>query len=236
VLVILASLNDETFAAKRTLAKLSQQGICVVLLSVTRGEVGTAEVKPKKSGEIREQQMRETAKYLGMSVYYLDYLNGELSNIDQFELLEDITCWIGLVQPQIIITSGPDGVSRHSDQVIISQIVTQAYDQYYRKGVLLYIWPPEASALSYGDSTPSTEDKNPLVCIDTSVDKLEKVQSPQSHSGQYVGLNRNSETEMYKTTCQEIYTLVRNKELDEGSLNWMDTYIVGLNSLKLPQV
>ena len=43
-------------------------------------------------------------------------------------LAESMAWWIDLVQPQVILTFGPEGVSGHPDHVTISHVVTQAYD------------------------------------------------------------------------------------------------------------
>ncbi|MCX6054411.1 MAG: PIG-L family deacetylase [Chloroflexi bacterium] len=147
MLVVLAHPDDESFAIGGTLAKFSQSGICTILLCATRGEAGLPGVTREEAGNIRERELREAAKLLGIEVHFLGYQDGELNKADPFTLLEHVNSWISLVQPQVILTFGPDGVSGHADHVIISQIVTQAYDQCYPKGVLLYIHPSEATFL-----------------------------------------------------------------------------------------
>jgi LmbE family N-acetylglucosaminyl deacetylase len=57
-------------------------------------------------------------------VHFLGYRDGELEDTKPEMLLETIACWLDLVQPQVILTFGPDGVSGHSDHITISHTVT----------------------------------------------------------------------------------------------------------------
>ena len=230
MLVILAHPDDESFGAGGTLAKYAHQGVHVILLCATRGEAGILGVNPQKAGAIREQELREAAKHLGIDVFFLGYQDGELSKTDPSKLVEHITGWIDTVQPQVILTFGPDGVSGHPDHVTISQIVTQAYDTYYRKGMLLYISPSEATALGCGVTSVIRVDENPLVSIDISGYKLEKVQAIQCHASQNPGLNGKSEEETDKIPCHEVYIIARNMELSDGSLNWFETDAEGIKA------
>ena len=186
------------------------------------GEAGISGAKPEEAGAIREQELRQAAKHLGIEVYFLGYQDGELSKTDPAKLLEHVAGWIDTVQPQVILTFGPDGVSGHPDHVTISHIVTQAYDTYYRKGILLYISPSEATALGCGVTSVIREDGNPLVSIDISGYKLEKVQAIQCHASQNPGLNGTPEEEIGKIPCHEVYAIARNRVFSEGLLNWFE--------------
>jgi len=124
MLVILAHPDDESYGMGGTLAKYSHLGVKVILLCATRGEEGIPGTLPEDAGRIRELELREAARHLEIEVHFLGYMDGKLSEVDPNVLFEDITCWIGLVRPQIILTFGPDGVSGHPDHVTISNVVT----------------------------------------------------------------------------------------------------------------
>jgi LmbE family N-acetylglucosaminyl deacetylase len=230
MLVILAHPDDESFGAGGTLAKYAHQGVKVILLCATRGEAGISGAKPEEAGAIREQELRQAAKHLGIEVYFLGYRDGELSKTDPAKLLEHIAGWIDTVQPQVILTFGPDGVSGHPDHVTISHIVTQAYDTYYRTGMLLYISPSEATALGCGVTSVIREDENPLVSIDISGYKLEKVRAIQCHASQNPGLNGKPEEETDKIPCHEVYAIARDMNLADGSTNWFKAELEGIKS------
>jgi LmbE family N-acetylglucosaminyl deacetylase len=148
MLVILAHPDDESFAVGGTLAKYAHQGVQIILLCATRGEAGILGTLPEVAGKIRERELREAARYLEIEVQFLGYMDGKLSEVDPNVLFEDITCWIGLVQPQIILTFGPDGVSGHHHHVTISNVVTKAVEKFYPKVCLLYIAPSKATSAS----------------------------------------------------------------------------------------
>jgi len=223
MLVILAHPDDESFAVGGTLAKYAHQDVQVILLCATRGEAGIPGVKPEEAGDIRERELRKAAEHLGNEVYFLGYPDGELANTNPETLLETIACWIDLVHPQVILTFGPEGVSGHPDHVTISHTVTQAYDLSYKKGMLLYIRPSEATALGCGVSSSTTDSGQPLVEIDISDYKLEKVRAIQSHASQNPGLPGRSEEEMDKIPCHELYTIARDAKTASNYPDWFET-------------
>jgi LmbE family N-acetylglucosaminyl deacetylase len=222
LLVILAHPNDESFAAGGTLAKYAHQDVQVILLCATRGEAGIPRVKPKKAGDTREHEPRQAAEHLGIEVHFLGYPDGELAQTKPEALLETIACWIDLVQPQVILTFGPEGVSGHPDHITISHVVTQAYDQFYKKGLLLYIHPSEATVLGCGVSSSRTDDGQPLVEIDISDYKLDKVRAIQCHASQTPGLDGKLEDEMNKIPCSELFTIARDAKGVDISTNWFE--------------
>jgi len=222
ILVILAHPDDESFAVGGTLAKYAHQGAQIILLCATRGEAGIAGVEPKKAGDIRERELRIAAQHLGIEVYFMGYPDGGLANTEPGMLLETITCWIGMVQPQLIITFGPEGGSGHPDHLIISKVVTQAYDQCCQKGLLLYIRPSEATVLGCGVSSSRTEDRQPLVEIDISDYKLDKIRAIQSHASQNPGLPARPEEEVENIPCSELFSIARGTKTTENYPDWFE--------------
>ena len=223
MLVILAHPDDESFAAGGTLAKYAHQDVLIILLCATRGEAGIPGVISEEAGDIRERELRQAAEHLGIEVYFLGYPDGKLANTNPEFLLEQIACWIDLVQPQVILTFGPEGVSGHPDHVMISYIVTQAYDLSYKKGLLLYIRPSEATVLGCGVSFSNSEDGKPVVEVDISDYKLEKVRAIQCHASQNPGLPGEPEEEMGKIPCSELYTIARDVKTADNYPDWFET-------------
>lgn len=223
MLVILAHPDDESFAVGGTLAKYAHRGVQVILLCATRGEAGIAGVEPEKAGDIRERELRLAAEQLGIEVHFMGYPDGGLANTEPGMLLETITCWIGMVQPQLILTFGPEGVSGHPDHVIISKMVTQAYDQCCQKGMLLYIRPSEATVLGCGLSASGTDDDQRLIKIDISDYKLNKVRAIQSHASQNPSLPGRAEEEMDKIPCYELFAIARGTKTTENYPDWFET-------------
>jgi len=222
MLVILAHPDDESFAVGGTLAKYAHQDVQVILLCATRGEAGIPGLSSSEAGDIRERELRKAAEHLGIEVYLSACPDGQLANMNPETLLEHIACWIDLVQPQVILTFGPEGVSGHPDHVTISQIVTQAYDLSYNKGMLLYIRPSEATALGCGVTSLKMDDGLPQVEIDITDYKLEKVRAIQSHASQNPGLPGKPGEEMDKIPCSELYTIARDAKAAENYPDWFE--------------
>jgi LmbE family N-acetylglucosaminyl deacetylase len=157
MLAILAHPDDESFAAGGTLAKYAHQDVQVVLLCATRGEAGIAGMKPEEARKIREGELHKAAEELGIEVRFLGCRDGEMAGCRLEMLAESMAWWMDLIQPQVILTFGPEGVSGHPDHVTISNAVTQAYDKYYKKGMLLYIRPSETTVLGGGNSNTTSD-------------------------------------------------------------------------------
>jgi LmbE family N-acetylglucosaminyl deacetylase len=223
MLVILAHPDDESFTVGGTLAKYAHQDVQVILLCATRGEAGIQGVKPEEARDIRERELRQAAEHQGIEVYFLGYPDGELAQTKPEALLETVACWIDLVQPQVILTFGPEGVSGHPDHVTISHTVTKAYDLSYQKGLLLYIRPSEATVLGCGVSFSNSEDGKPLLEVDISDYKMDKVRAIQCHASQNPGLSGRPEEEVEKIPCHELYTIARDAKTADNYPDWFET-------------
>jgi LmbE family N-acetylglucosaminyl deacetylase len=160
---------------------------------------------------------------LGIEVYFLGYPDGELARSKPEALEETVAFWIYLVQPQVILTFGPEGVSGHPDHVTISHTVTKAYDLSYQKGILLYIRPSEATVLGCGVSSSRMDDGQPRVEIDISDYKLDKIRAIQCHASQNPGLPGKPEEEMDKIPCHELYTVARDAKIPDNYPDWFET-------------
>jgi LmbE family N-acetylglucosaminyl deacetylase len=222
MLVILAHPDDESFTAGGTLAKYARQAVQVVLLCATRGEAGIAGVKPEAAGKIREGELRKAAEQLGIEVHFLGCHDGELSHCRMEMLAESMAWWMDLIQPQVIITFGPEGVSGHPDHVMISNAVTHAYDKYYKKGILLYIRPSKATLSGCGVSAASSGTELPSVKVDISEYRLEKVRAVQCHASQNPGVPGKPEAEAEKMPCHEMFTLARDTRTPEDTPSWFE--------------
>ncbi len=226
IMAILAHPDDESFAMGGTLAKYAHLGVQVFLLCATRGEAGIAGVQPEEAGVIREGELRIAAQHLGIEVIFLDYHDGELASAPYETLVETIAGWIQRIQPQVIFTFGPDGVSGHPDHVTISHAVTSAYDQLASKGMLLYIHPSEATVLGCGVSESKEGGKKPLIRVDIADHKLEKARAILSHTSQSPDLPDRLEEAIQRIPSYEVYAVARRDKLPEGSIDWFEKQLV----------
>lgn len=222
ILVILAHPDDESFGAGGTLAKYAHQGVQVTLLCATRGEAGISGVRAEEAGAVRELELRQAAKFLGIQVHFLGYQDGELSKEDPAKLLEQITRWINKVQPQVILTFGPDGVSGHPDHVTVSHIVTQAVTRFFPDRWLIYIAPSEATMLGCGVSSSNSSGGEPLIPVDISEFKIEKASAIQCHVSQHPALMGTPEEAVDQIPCTEYFTVGHAGSYSNGAADWFE--------------
>jgi LmbE family N-acetylglucosaminyl deacetylase len=132
LMAILAHPDDESLGFGGILAKSAADGVETYLVTATRGErgwTGDERAYPgiEALGAIRETELRAAAQALGIrSVELLGYLDGELDRADPAEVVAKIVEHLRRVQPDVVVTFGPDGIYGHPDHIAISQFAAAA--------------------------------------------------------------------------------------------------------------
>ena len=136
LMAILAHPDDESLGVGGTLAKYASEGIEVFLLTATRGDGGRYRGFPPNDpqhpgaaalGKIRESELHAAALVLGIrEVSLLDYRDGHLDGANAREVIAAIAKHLRRVQPDVVITFGPDGAYGHPDHIAISQFTAAA--------------------------------------------------------------------------------------------------------------
>jgi LmbE family N-acetylglucosaminyl deacetylase len=136
LMAVLAHPDDESLGVGGTLAKYASEGVEVFLVTATRGESGRYRGLPSDDPQhpgrsalanIREAELRAAASALGLrEVSLLDYRDSYLDLANPREAIATIVRHIRRVQPQVVVTFGPDGAYGHPDHVAISQFTTAA--------------------------------------------------------------------------------------------------------------
>ncbi len=137
ILLIFAHPDDESFGVSGTVKKYTQRGVPVDLICATRGEKGVRLDVPENmdTGTAREAELRTAAAIIGIrDIYFLGYIDGELHKADTEQVIDNIANIMQLVEPEIVITFGPDGISRHSDHVAVGKAATEAFKRLSNKG------------------------------------------------------------------------------------------------------
>ncbi len=161
LMCILAHPDDESIALGGTLAKYAAEGVEISLVIATRGERGWFSdwelyPGPQALGAIREQEVRNACAVLGISrLDFLDYMDGDVDQINEAEIITKLARLLREVRPQVVVTFGPDGLYGHPDHIAISQFTTSAIlcaaDQHYAPSRDLE--PHSVSKLYYRIST-----------------------------------------------------------------------------------
>lgn len=136
LMAVLAHPDDECLGMGGTLAKYASEGAGVYLLTATRGDRGRyrgrARDDPQHPGppalaKIREAELRAAASALGVcEVSLLEYGDQQLDRADPREAIASIAQHVRRVQPDVVLTFGPDGAYGHPDHIAISQFATAA--------------------------------------------------------------------------------------------------------------
>lgn len=130
LLAVLAHPDDESMGMGGTLAKYAAEGVETHLVCATRGERGWPALVdypgPDALGKIREQELENAVKELGMhGLYFLDYIDGEVERANPAEVIQKIVTHIRRIMPQVVVTFPPDGNYGHPDHIAVGQF-TQA--------------------------------------------------------------------------------------------------------------
>jgi LmbE family N-acetylglucosaminyl deacetylase len=131
LLGVFAHPDDETICAGGTLAKYASAGADVRVVCLTKG--GAGQIRDASAATratltaARERELHAAGKHLGLTeTRCLDYPDGELAHIDRQILIELASGMLGELDPDVVITFGPDGFSGHPDHVAVGAAVTAA--------------------------------------------------------------------------------------------------------------
>lgn len=192
ILLIFAHPDDESSGVSGTVKKYTQQGVPVDLITATRGEKGSRLDVPAgvDTGTAREAELRAAAAIMGIrNIYLLGYMDGKLYKADIDEVANKIADIIRRVEPEIVITFGPDGISGHTDHITVGKAATRAFKKLSEENKgprKLYYVTIAASALpdadEYGVATRPDEE----VTIATDISKYldSKIKALSVHRSQ----------------------------------------------------
>jgi LmbE family N-acetylglucosaminyl deacetylase len=230
LLVILPHPDDESFPMGGTLAKYAAEGVEITLICATLGEMGIPDIEPAQAAIIREKELKAAASILGIhKVQFMRYQDGSLANVDTENFISYLMNAMRRLNPEAVITFGPDGISGHPDHVAISRLVTTAFDRAAHKSFLLssaklfYIAPSEATMQGCGVVPSQEAAGGPVASIDISDYRLPKVRAMQAHASQNPPYTGDPTEEADKLTCHEYFTLARPATAD-GELNDLFTH------------
>jgi LmbE family N-acetylglucosaminyl deacetylase len=122
--------DDETYLAGGVYAALRDHGVRVVCVTATRGEAGgpgTDAVSRSALGQVRTRELDEALAVLGVGEHHwLGHQDGECAQVDSEVAADQIVQVLDEVQPQTVLTFGPDGFTGHADHRAVSHWVDLA--------------------------------------------------------------------------------------------------------------
>ncbi len=133
LLAVFAHPQDESFGPAGTLAKYASEGVQVSLVTTTRAphqrskDTNPAEIKIIPHDH-RSRDRLCSCRTTGIRrACYFDILPGDLDKIDPQIIEDQVVRLIRDLQPQVIVTFGPDGLSGNSEHQTVSQVTTAAF-------------------------------------------------------------------------------------------------------------
>src|SRR2546426_1559212 len=130
---VFAHPDDDTYGLGGTLA-LDGGSVDYTLIVATSGEAGVisdASLATKENlAQVREAEEREALEVLGVkdaSVHFLRYPDGGLKDVPRDELIDRIAHALGSVRPHLVVTFGPEGITKHDDHITVGQAATEAF-------------------------------------------------------------------------------------------------------------
>ena len=181
-------------------------------MSATGGEEGTLGtgwqvIDRNKLGSVREAELRKNLNMYGANPpFLLRYRDQDLDKEDPHILSMKVLDIIHLVEPDIIVTFGPSGISNHPDHIAIHKATLLACEAYMKstqtreKPILMFPSLPQDLAPEFGVDLSDEEKKlDIIVDITSSIDmKVKGLRNYQSQEDAQELASRFSEQEQHR--------------------------------------
>lgn len=138
ILSVWAHPDDETYLSGGTMAAAAAAGQRVTCVSATAGEHGTDDPDrwpPERLGRVRRAEAAAAMAVLGVDDHrFLGFGDGGLDDVGDRVGVAAMGEVIDEVEPDTILTFGPDGITGHPDHVAVCRWVTAAWDRRWAGG------------------------------------------------------------------------------------------------------
>ena len=193
ILGVFAHPDDETTGCGGTFARYVSEGVEVHVATATRGEQGTLgtgglRIEREDLPAVREAELRSVLELFGTEPpIFLGYRDQELMNANFPELVESVASVMRRVAPDVVITWGPTGVSRHDDHIAMHRATVEAFRRYVAgadvQPRLYYIAISEELAEQFELDVDESE-TSPTVVVDIREHKAVKLQALRLYRSQ----------------------------------------------------
>jgi LmbE family N-acetylglucosaminyl deacetylase len=207
ILGVWAHPDDEAYLSAALMAAARRNGQRVVVVTATKGEAGTWDEErwpTPKMGDIREAELLRSLKILGVEEHHwLGVYDGTADKVSLEEGVAKVLPFIEDVQPDTVLTFGPEGMTGHLDHIAVNAWATEAFRRAAPSSAsLLYATQTKAFADEwveylnrfnvFGPGTPPiTADDEIEVFFQIPHDLLElKVEALMAHDSQVEGMTK----------------------------------------------
>ena len=220
VLGIWAHPDDEAYLSAGLMASARDAGQRVVVVTATAGELGTNDPDTWPPHRLAPQRRRELARSLAAvgveEHHWLGYADGALPSVQVDSAVARVAALMTAVQPDTIVTFGPDGMTGHDDHRVVSDWVTRAWCLTGRRGRLWYAtltrdfhdrWGHLNDAVGLWEQQPSppAAERSELAWVVTCDDDLQerKMAALRAHATQTAPLELLVGAEAYRAWWSE---------------------------------
>ena len=193
ILGVYAHPDDETSGMGGSIIRYVREGADVYVVTATRGEIGALGtggmvITRRELPKVREAELRGVLQSYGAHPpIMLDYRDQELKDADFEELTGKVLAAMEELKPDVVVTFGPLGISRHDDHMAIYRATLEAFNRYRPSAdpsprLFYEAIPKEASDLF--ELNLDGPDAHPNVFIDIREFKPLKLQALRSYRSQ----------------------------------------------------
>ena len=142
ILGVWAHPDDETYLSAGLMTLARSHGNRVVVVSATLGEAGTDDPDrwpPWRLARLRRRELAAALDVTGVEEHHwLGFADGGCADVPAGAGAAAVAAVIGAVQPDTIVTFGPDGMTGHPDHRAVSAWTTDAWAADGRRARLWY--------------------------------------------------------------------------------------------------
>jgi N-acetylglucosamine malate deacetylase 2 len=140
ILTIYAHPDDESFGPSAAMARYARAGAEIYGIFATSGEEGNSsagpDVSPQELARLREKDTRDATALIGYrEIHFLGYYDGRVDDTPTEDLRDHLLRHIVEIKPDVIITFGPAGITRHPDHVAVHHAAVAAFHVAREKGI-----------------------------------------------------------------------------------------------------
>lgn len=219
IMAVFAHPDDE-LSIGPLMAKYAREGARVQLVTVTDGRYGTGQTDLKPGDELtalRHEEVDCAASHMGIEkpiwLGYHDQLKlkgGFFGHVPYIQdLMRDLDSLVTEIDPDVIITWGPDGGSNHMDHRIVGASITQVYlSKSWDKTKALYYVATPSSHLEDEDRRllrGVAEDYLTTRVSFTKADREGTIKAMRCYKSQFAPDLMDSRAEHWRSGDQKIY-------------------------------
>ncbi len=129
---VYAHPDDDTFGVGGTLLlNPDLEYTLIIATSGGAGEIADQALATRENlAEVREQEEWDSLMALGVRdprVHFLRYPDMKLSDVPRGDLVSKVVELLVDARPDVVVTFGPEGITRHADHMTISGVTTEAF-------------------------------------------------------------------------------------------------------------